>query len=121
MTARLSAVPALLLLLTGGCIMRQTADADAARAFVVGKTSKAQVLEHWGNPDGIRGDEWVWKDWKSLGSKFKLGYWGIGFTMANARMTTVEHCLVFDEKGVLTSMRELRATADDPEWQPFPW
>lgn len=104
-----------------GCVSRRTADSGRGAGFEIGGTTRRDVMKQWGNPDDIRGDVWIWKDWETLGGKFKLGYWGIGFTVADAKMATVEHRLRFDRGGVLVSKEEVRSLPGETEWSTLPW
>ena len=122
MTAgRLLAVSGALLAASCGCISRRSAGTEDGSPFVCGRSTRAEVLAQWGNPDDIRGDTWVWKGWRSLGGKFKVGYWGVNFTLANSRKVTVEHRLTFDRAGVLASREDVRSLTDPLRWWPFPW
>lgn len=87
----------------------------------IGKTTRRQVVELWGNPDAINGDIWVWKDWRQIGGKGKVGYMGVGFTVSNLQMGMVECHLTFDESGLLREKKFVESMPGGAQWELFPW
>lgn len=103
-----------------GCVSKNTLVENEKDVFIIGKTTQREVVLQWGNPDSVRGNVWGWKDWRVLGSKFRLGYMGVGITVANSEMATSEHLLTFDANGVLKA-RELReGKPGGPHWAALP-
>lgn len=109
------------LIAASGCVSKRTADSQAGSGFRVGWTSRQEVLEKWGNPDSLHDGVWSWNDWETVGAKFKLGYWGIGVTVANARMYEIETRITFDEKGMIKTLERVETVPGGTSWDPSPW
>lgn len=104
-----------------GCISRTAGLDTEGPKFEKGRTTRREVVERWGNPDSIAGDVWSWREWRVLGSEFKIGYMMVGFTVANAGMVTCDHVLTFDGRGILVDEETKAFSRQEVEWEPFPW
>lgn len=113
-----------LLLTMVGCVTKQTgavAQEDELPRFIPGRTTRRDVVARWGNPDRMKGNVWTWRDWRLVGGKFKLGYWGVGFTVENTRASTREYHLTFDERGCLLSKEVIDSIPGGSSWSLNPW
>lgn len=104
-----------------GCVTKHTGPQARDVEWKVGVTTRRAVVERWGNPDRLRGNEWTWKNLDSLGGKFKLAYMMIGFTASNSGVATRETRMTFDDHGVLQSVVTETSVPDGVKWSPFPW
>lgn len=109
-------VGCLLAAVLAGCVEKNTMVENEKAVFVVGQTTRREVVSQWGNPDSVHGNVWGWKDWRLLGGKLKLGYMGVGFTVSRTEMVTGEYLLTFDEKGVLLAREVRECRVGGPVW-----
>ena len=109
------------MLALAGCIAERSGSAPEIFPFREGETVLREVVEKWGNPDRVREDELVWMESRSLGSKFRLAYRGIGFTAANSNGAIREWVLKFDEEGVLRSRELGESLPGGIRWSPCPF
>lgn len=110
------AIVGCLLAVLAGCVEKNTMVENEKAVFVVGQTTRREVVSQWGNPDSVHGNVWGWKDWRLLGGKLKLGYMGVGFTVSRTEMVTGEYLLTFDEKGVLLAREVRECRVGGPVW-----
>ena len=99
-----------------GCVEKNTMVENEKTVFVIGRTTRREVVSQWGNPDSVHGNVWGWKDWRELGGKVKIGYMGIGFTVSRTEMTTGEYLLTFDDQGVLKAQEVRESRVGGPQW-----
>ena len=108
--------------LAPGCIVSQTGLPDEKPDWIIGKTTRKEVLRSWGNPGMTFGDTMIWTDAHVIGSKFRIGYFGIGATFGNKRLSTWRHALTFDGNGVLVKMEsDNTAGKQPPTWSANPF
>ena len=104
-----------------GCVSKQAGVEVETIPWRTGETTRRDVVEKWGNPDAIKGDVWIWRDWRSIGGKVKAGYMGIGFTVDNRVASTCEYRLRFDKKGRLASTEVVESVPGGGKWSIDPF
>ena len=102
--------------LFAGCVTKHSGIDGRTADWRVGKTARAEVVREWGNPYSIFDDVWIWRDWRSIGSKVKASYFSIGMTISSTRVSTCEYRLEFDEKGVLKDMSVVESIPGGAKW-----
>lgn len=116
-----TAVSAGLALMLAGCITKHVGVKSETAVWQPGVTTRLDVVRQWGNPDKMKGDTWVWRDWNLLGSKVKAAYMMIGITVANSRASTREYHLTFDQAGLLCRQEVVDSVPEGVTWSPWPW
>jgi len=107
-------------LLLGGCIATRKGIVREAPSWKVGETTRRQVIEAWGNPDFVMGEDWVWWNVESIGGKVRVAYMGLGVTTANSRRDMRECRLRFGKDGRLTSMELTETLPGGAKWALLP-
>ena len=109
-----------LALLFAGCISERrggvAAPEEAVFLWRVGRTTAREVVSHWGNPDFVMGDTWVWWNVDSLGGKLKVSWWQMGVTVANSRKSIREYHLTFGPDGRLAAIESVESLPGGPQW-----
>ena len=104
-----------------GCVSKQSGVAVEKLSWRSGETTRREVVEKWGNPDAIKGDVWVWRDWRLIGGKVKGGYMGLGLTVDNRVASTCEYRLRFGKDGRLTSTEVVESVPGGGKWSINPF
>lgn len=112
-------------LLSAGCITERQGGAKAhaeaaAFALQVGQTTARDVVSHWGNPDFVMGETWVWWNVRSIGGKLRAAYMGLGATTSNLRRGMVEYRLTFGPDGRLAKVESTETLPGGPKWSLIP-
>ena len=112
-------------LLSAGCITErqggvETQAEEAAFALRIGRTTARDVVAHWGNPDFVLGETWVWWNVRSVGGKLRAAYWGLGLTTANLRRGLSEYRLTFAPDGKLAKVESTETLPGGPRWSLLP-
>ena len=104
-----------------GCVSKQAGVKVETLPWRPGETTRRDVVEKWGNPDSIRGDVWIWRDWRLIGGKVKGGYYGLGLTVDNRVATTCEYRLRFGKDGRLESTETVESVPGGGKWSINPF
>ena len=112
---------AVLAFFSGGCIYSHSGVNIRTSLWQVGVTNRRDVVAAWGNPDFIKGEEWIWKETKLLGGKVKGGYMGLSMTFGNTSSVTYEYRLVFDGAGRLLKQEVAESVPGGVHWSLNPF
>lgn len=104
-----------------GCIFQRSGAVGRGLELKEGVTTRREVVSAWGNPDYARGDEWIWKGSRLIGSKVKAAYMAVGVTVANSQKAIRQWRLTFDKAGVLRHVEVTDSIPGGATWNPNPF
>ena len=104
-----------------GCVYHRSGAPEGEYRPEAGVSTRREVVEHWGNPDKIKGETWSWKAVESLGGKVKASYMALGVTVSNINQTGMENRITFDEKGVVRKVEKVENVPGGTSWSIWPF